>query len=228
MLMNTGNKMVQSQFGLITTIAWGIDNTITYALEGSVFIAGAAIQWLRDGLKIIESAPDSEQYALKVDDTGGVYVVPAFVGLGAPYWNMYAKGAVFGLTRGTEKTHFIRATLESLAYQTNDILEAMQKDATLELKTLRVDGGACANNLLMQFQADIIEEDVERPVIIESTALGAAFFAGLYTGFFTIDKIKSTKKIDTCFKPKMNNEKRLKLIKGWKKAVERTKDWDLD
>ncbi|QQR98545.1 MAG: glycerol kinase GlpK [Sphingobacteriales bacterium] len=228
MLMNTGNKMVQSQFGLITTIAWGIDNTITYALEGSVFIAGAAIQWLRDGLKIIESAPDSEQYALKVDDTGGVYVVPAFVGLGAPYWNMYAKGAVFGLTRGTEKTHFIRATLESLAYQTNDILEAMQKDATLELKTLRVDGGACANNLLMQFQADIIEEDVERPVIIESTALGAAFFAGLYTGFFTIDKIKSTKKIDTCFKPKMNNERRLKLIKGWKKAVERTKDWDLD
>jgi len=228
MLMNTGNKMVQSQFGLITTIAWGIDNKINYALEGSVFIAGAAIQWLRDGLKIIESAPDSEQYALKVDDTGGVYVVPAFVGLGAPYWNMYAKGAVFGLTRGTEKTHFIRATLESLAYQTNDILEAMQKDATLELKTLRVDGGACANNLLMQFQADIIDEDVERPVIIESTALGAAFFAGLHTGFFTIEKIESTKKIDTCFKPKMNSEKRLKLIKGWKKAVERTKDWDLD
>jgi len=228
MLMNTGNKMVHSAFGLITTIAWGIDGKINYALEGSVFIAGAAIQWLRDGLKIIDSAPDSEYFALKVDDTAGVYVVPAFVGLGAPYWNMYAKGAIFGLTRGTEKTHFIRATLESLAYQTYDILEAMQQDANINLKTLKVDGGACANNLLMQFQADIIQVDVERPKIIESTALGAAFFAGLHIGFYTIDKIKSTKQIDTCFKPKMNIDKKEKLIKGWKKAVERAKDWDLD
>lgn len=228
MLMNTGEQMVHSKSGLITTIAWGLNGKVYYALEGSVFIAGAAIQWLRDGLKIIDSAPDSEYYAMKVDDTSGVYVVPAFVGLGAPYWNMYARGAIFGLTRGTEKTHFIRATLESLAYQTYDILDAMQQDAGIVLKALKVDGGACANNLLMQFQADIINTKVERPKIIESTALGAAFLAGLKIGFFNIETINAVKKIDSCFEPKMVAEKREKLIKGWHKAIERSKDWDLD
>jgi glycerol kinase len=228
MLMNTGNKFVQSQSGLITTIAWGMGGKISYALEGSVFVAGAAIQWLRDGLKLIDAAKDSEYFALKVDDTAGVYVVPAFVGLGAPYWNMYARGAIFGLTRGAEKTHLIRATLESLAYQTNDILQAMQQDADIELKELRVDGGACANNLLMQFQADIMNVPVERPKIIESTALGAAFFAGIYVGFYSLEKINAIKQIDAKFIPKMNDEKRNKLLKGWKKAVARTIDWELE
>ncbi len=228
MLMNTGEKFVQSKSGLITTIAWGLDGKITYALEGSVFVAGAAIQWLRDGLKLIDTAKDSEYFALKVDDTGGVYVVPAFVGLGAPYWNMYARGAIFGLTRGTGKAHLIRATLESLAYQTNDILQAMQQDSGINLSELRVDGGACANNLLMQFQADIIDVSVERPKLIESTALGAAYFAGIYVGLYSIDKIKELKEIDHKFEPKMQLEKRKKLLKGWKKAIERTIDWELD
>ena len=228
MLMNTGDKFVQSKSGLITTIAWGLNGKITYALEGSVFVAGAAIQWLRDGLKLIDTASDSEYFALKVDDTAGVYVVPAFVGLGAPYWNMYARGAIFGLTRGTDKAHLIRATLESLAYQTNDILQAMQQDAGINLSELRVDGGACANNLLMQFQADIIDVPVERPKLIESTALGAAFFAGIYVGLYSTEKIKAIKEIDYKFEPKMNKDKRTKLLKGWKKAIERTIDWALD
>ena len=228
MLMNTGEKFVQSKSGLITTIAWGLDGKITYALEGSVFVAGAAIQWLRDGLKLIDTAKDSEYFALKVDDTGGVYVVPAFVGLGAPYWNMYARGAIFGLTRGTGKAHLIRATLESLAYQTNDILQAMQQDSGINLSELRVDGGACANNLLMQFQADIIDVPVERPKLIESTALGAAFFAGIYVGLYSIEKINKIKAIDHRFEPKMQEEKRTKLLKGWKKAIKRAIDWELD
>ena len=226
MLMNTGTERVVSQHGLLTTIAWSVDGKVEYALEGSVFIAGAAIQWLRDGLKLIDTAPDSEYYAMKVEDTGGVFVVPAFAGLGAPYWDMYARGGIFGLTRGTRKEHLIRATLESLAFQTYDILEVMEKDAGIQLKTLKVDGGACSNNLLMQFQADILEVKVERPKVIETTALGAAYLAGLAVGFYKKDKLADNEHINACFEPKMKQEKREKLLKGWKKAVERTKDWE--
>lgn len=226
MLMNTGEKPVASTHGLLTTIAWGLDGKVSYALEGSVFIAGAAIQWLRDGLKLIDSAPDSEYYAMKVADTSGVYVVPAFAGLGAPYWDMYARGAVFGLTRGTQKAHLIRATLESLAYQTYDVLEAMKLDAGLSLSSLRVDGGAAANNLLMQFQSDILCTEVERPKVIETTALGAAYLAGLATGLYTVEQITSSGKRDAVFKPVMPEEKRKSLLKGWKKAVKRAMDWE--
>lgn len=226
MLMNTGTERVQSKHGLLTTIAWGVDGKVEYALEGSVFIAGAAIQWLRDGLKLIDTAPDSEYFAMKVEDTGGVFVVPAFAGLGAPYWDMYARGGIFGLTRGTQKEHLIRATLESLAFQTYDILEVMEKDSGIQLKTLRVDGGACANNLLMQFQADILGVKVERPKVIETTALGAAYLAGIGVGFYKKEILAANKSLDTCFEPKMKSEKREKLIKGWKKAVERTKNWE--
>ena len=226
MLMNTGTERVVSQHGLLTTIAWSVDGKVEYAVEGSVFIAGAAIQWLRDGLKLIDTAPDSEYYAMKVEDTGGVFVVPAFAGLGAPYWDMYARGGIFGLTRGTRKEHLIRATLESLAFQTYDILEVMEKDAGIQLKTLKVDGGACSNNLLMQFQADILEVKVERPKVIETTALGAAYLAGLAVGFYKKDKLADNEHISACFEPKMKQEKREKLLKGWKKAVERTKDWE--
>ncbi len=226
MLMNTGSERVVSKHGLITTIAWGIDGKIEYALEGSVFIAGAAIQWLRDGLKLIDAAQDSEFFAMKVEDTGGVYVVPAFAGLGAPYWDMYARGGIFGLTRGTEKAHLIRATLESLAYQTYDILEVMEKDAGIRLKALRVDGGACANNLLMQFQADILNVKVERPKVVETTALGAAYLAGIAVDFFKKDQLVKEDHINACFEPKMKPEKREKLLKGWKKAIERSKNWE--
>jgi glycerol kinase len=228
MLMNTGSKPIASKFGLLTTIAWGLDGKVTYALEGSVFIAGAAIQWLRDGLKIIDAAQDSEFYAMKVADTSGVYVVPAFAGLGAPYWDMYARGAIFGLTRGTSKTHIIRATLESLAYQTADVLEAMEKDADMQLKVLMVDGGACSNNLLMQFQADILQVEVERPTVIETTALGAAYLAGISTGFYTKELLIHNKAIQATFHPKMENDKRDSLVKGWKKAVQRTMEWEKD
>ncbi|MFT6131079.1 MAG: glycerol kinase, partial [Neolewinella sp.] len=185
MLMNTGTEAMVSENGLLTTVAWEVDGVMEYALEGSVFIAGAAIQWLRDGLKIIDEAPDSEFYARKVKDSDGVYVVPAFAGLGAPYWDMYARGAIFGLTRGTEKAHIIRATLQSLAYQVRDVLDAMQKDSGKELTTLRVDGGASNNDFLMQFQADILGTTVERPEVVETTALGAAMFAGLAVDFWT-------------------------------------------
>ncbi len=226
MLMNTGETPVESKAGLLTTIAWGIDGKVTYALEGSVFIAGAAIQWLRDGLKIIDSAPDSEFFAEKVEDNGGVYVVPAFAGLGAPYWDMYARGAIFGLTRGTEKSHLIRATLESLAYQTKDVLDAMKKDSGVPLTALRVDGGACANNLLMQFQADILKTTVQRPKVIETTALGAAYLAGLAVGFWTPKTISKGWQLDHTFKPKMTAAKRKKLYSGWQKAVKRAMDWE--
>ncbi|MEN9447200.1 MAG: glycerol kinase [Bacteroidota bacterium] len=226
MLMNTGTERVTSKHGLLTTIAWAIDGKIEYALEGSVFIAGAAIQWLRDGLKLIDTAPDSEYYAMKVEDTGGVYVVPAFAGLGAPYWDMYARGGIFGLTRGTEKAHLIRATLESLAFQTSDVLEVMEKDSNIQLKTLKVDGGACSNNLLMQFQADILNVKVERPKVIETTALGAAYLAGIHIGLYQKDFLEKNAISNTFFEPKMKIEKREKLIKGWKKAVERTKNWE--
>ena len=226
MLMNTGTERVNSQHGLLTTIAWSVDGKVEYALEGSVFIAGAAIQWLRDGLKLIDAAQDSEFFAMKVEDTGGVYVVPAFAGLGAPYWDMYARGAVFGLTRATEKSHLIRATLESLAYQTYDILEVMEKDSNIELKTLKVDGGACANNLLMQFQSDILNVKVIRPKVIETTALGAAYLAGIAVGFYKKEELFKNQHISASFEPKMKSDKREKLLKGWKKAVERSKNWE--
>jgi len=226
MLMNTGSEPIASKAGLLTTIAWKLDGKVTYALEGSVFIAGAAIQWLRDALKIIDEAPDSEYFAMKVEHPDGVYVVPAFAGLGAPYWDMYARGAIFGLTRGTTKAHLIRATLESLAYQTKDVLDAMEKDAGTELKMLRVDGGASANNLLMQFQADILGTPVERPAIIETTALGAAYLAGLATGFWSVDDLTQSDHIDESFIPDMDSTERANLYKGWQKAVERTMGWE--
>ncbi|MFX4301655.1 glycerol kinase GlpK [Alicyclobacillus tolerans] len=228
MLMNTGEKPVDSKSGLLTTIAWGIDGKVTYALEGSVFIAGAAIQWLRDGLKFFDSAVDSEYFASKVESSDGVYVVPAFAGLGAPYWDMYARGAIFGLTRGTTKEHLTRATLDSLAYQTKDIIDAMQSDSGILLKSLRVDGGAVANNLLMQFQADILGVPVERPRITESTALGAAYLAGIAVGFWTKEEVTKTVDLDRVFKPEMAETTRSNLYKGWQKAVKRTMHWESD
>ncbi|MCM3663668.1 glycerol kinase GlpK [Mesobacillus subterraneus] len=220
MLMNTGEKAVKSENGLLTTVAWGLNGKIEYALEGSIFVAGSAIQWLRDGLRMLKDAKDSEQYADRVESTDGVYVVPAFVGLGTPYWDSDVRGAVFGLTRGTSKEHFIRATLESLAYQTKDVLSAMEADSGIELKTLRVDGGAVKNNFLMNFQSDILNVPVERPVINETTALGAAYLAGLAVGFWeSQDEIAAQWAIDQSFEPKMPDEQRLTLYDGWKKAV---------
>ena len=223
MLMQTGQEMIASKNGLLTTIALGLDGKITYALEGSVFIAGAAIQWLRDELKIIDAAPDSEYFSKKVPDTGGVYVVPAFAGLGAPYWDMEARGAIYGITRGTSKAHLVRATLESLAYQTTDVLNAMEADSGVTLKTLKVDGGAASNNLLMQFQADILDTAVERPSNTETTALGAAYLAGLAVGFYDANTLNGLNEIDETFEPQMLAEERARLYKGWLKAVERTK-----
>jgi glycerol kinase len=225
MLMNTGSKIHISKNGLITTIAWGIDNKIEYALEGSVFIAGAAVQWLRDSLGFIDESKDSEYFAAKALGSNEVYVVPAFAGLGAPYWDMYARGAIFGLTRDTGKDHIIKATLESLAYQTKDVLMAMQEDAGLQLARLKVDGGACANNILMQFQADILGTEVERPEIIESTALGAAFLAGIRAGLWNKQDIVARRKVQKIFKPEMDDATRDKLYAGWKKAVARTRNW---
>ncbi|MDP5169050.1 MAG: glycerol kinase GlpK [Bacteroidia bacterium] len=225
MLMHTGDEFVASENGLITTLCWGLDDRVNYALEGSIFIAGAAIQWLRDGLKILDEAPDSEYYAAKLEDNDGVYVVPAFAGLGAPYWDMYARGAIFGLTRGTTKAHIIRATLESLAYQTRDVLDAMQRDAGQNIATLRVDGGASANDMLMQFQADILDTTVERPAIVETTALGAAYLAGLAAGFWSKEELRKGWQAEAVFEPNMEPEKREKLYKKWQKAVERSMGW---
>ncbi|MGL6106385.1 glycerol kinase GlpK [Romboutsia sp.] len=226
MLMNTGEKMVESKNGLLTTIAWGVDGKVEYALEGSIFIAGAAIQWLRDELKILYNAKQSEFYAQNVSDTNGVYVVPAFAGLGAPYWDMYARGAIMGLTRGANREHLVRATLESLAYQTKDVLEAMQEDSGIKLSGLRVDGGACANNFLMQFQSDILGTDIHRPKVVETTALGAAYLAGLAVEFYANkEDIKKSWIIDKEFTPEMSDAKRIVLYKGWKKAVSRTLEW---
>ena len=226
LLMNTGESPVYSKNGLVTTIAWGIDGKVNYALEGSVFEAGAAIQWLRDELELIDSSPESERLALSVPDTNGVYIVPAFAGLGAPYWNPYARGAIFGLTRGADKCHLTRATLESLAYQTNDLLEAMKEDIGYELLSLQVDGGACANNFLMQFQADITAKPVKRPECIETTSLGAAYLAGLATGFWSdMDDITENLKTDREFTASMDEEKRTKLLAGWKKAVRCVLEW---
>ncbi len=228
MLMNTGEKIQLSKNGLVTTIAWGMDNKVEYALEGSVFIAGAAVQWLRDSLHLIDQSKDSEYFATKALGSNEVYVVPAFAGLGAPYWDMYARGAIFGLTRDTGKDHIIKATLESLAYQTKDILNAMQEDAGLALKSLKVDGGACANNILMQFQADILGSEVERPQVIESTAMGAAYLAAIQIGLWKKEDIVRNRKIDKCFKPQMEGATRDKLYNGWKKAVKRTMGWGLE
>ena len=226
MLMNTGDKAVTSKNGLLTTIAWGLNGKITYALEGSVFVAGAAIQWLRDGLKIIEKSADAEIEALKVKEADGVYMVPAFVGLGAPYWDMYAKGAIFGLTRGTTQAHLIRATLDSLAYQSKDLLLAMEQDAGIRLVQLRVDGGACVNDLLMQFQSDILDSEIVRPPFIETTAKGAAYLAGLAVGFYIMEDLIHWQEDAKKFRPNMEATTREKLYKGWLKAVERTMNWD--
>lgn len=220
MLMNTGTKAKRSQKGLLTTIAWGIDGKVNYALEGSIFVAGSAIQWLRDGLHFFEKAAESEKYATSVEDSEGVYVVPAFVGLGAPYWDDKCRGAMFGLTRGTTREHIIRATLESLAYQTKDILIAMCEESGVELKKLKVDGGAVKNDFLMQFQSDILNTVVERPMVNETTALGAAYLAGLAVGYWK-DKedVICNYKIDKTFQPEMDNAKADQLYEGWKKAV---------
>lgn len=225
MLMNTGENLELSKNGLLTTIAWGIDNKITYALEGSVFVAGSAIQWLRDGLQIISDAKESESFAKEIEGENPVYVVPAFAGLGAPYWDMYARGAVFGLTRDTGKNHLIKATLDSLAYQTKDLLNVMQKDSKIKLTSLNVDGGACANNYLMQFQSDILNTIVERPKVIETTVMGAAYLAGICIGLWKQKDIVNKRKIDENFSPTFSQEKREKLYNTWQKAVERTKNW---
>ena len=227
LLMNTGEKAVDSHNGLLTTIAYGIDGKVNYALEGSVFVAGAAIQWLRDELRMIKSSPESEEYATAVEDTGGVYMVPAFVGLGAPYWDPYARGTIVGLTRGTKKEHFIRAAIESLAYQTNDVLKAMQEDSGITLKALKVDGGACANDFLMQFQSDILDVQVDRPEVIETTALGAAYLAGLAVGYWKDqEEISKNWALSKSFESTMGEEKRTELLKGWHKAVGRSRDWE--
>jgi len=226
-VLNTGESPIRSRNGLLSTIAWGIDGKIEYALEGSVFIAGAAVQWLRDGLRVIGSAEESERLARSVPDANGVYIVPAFVGLGAPYWDMYARGAIVGLTRDDKVEHIVRATLESIAYQTRDILEAMREDTGLQLKSLKVDGGAAVNNFLMQFQADILNIDVERPESAETTALGAAFLAGLAVGFWKDkDEIAGQLKENIRFRPVMKSSKREKLYSGWKKAVICTLNWE--
>ena len=225
MLMNTGEKIQLSKNGLVTTVAWGLDGKVEYALEGSVFIAGAAVQWLRDSLHLIDQSKDSEYFAAKALGSNDVYVVPAFAGLGAPYWDMYARGAIFGLTRDTGKDHIIKATLESLAYQTKDVLNAMEQDSGLKLKSLKVDGGACANNILMQFQADILGAEVERPEVIESTAMGAAYLAAIYIGLWKKEDIEKNRRIQKCFKPAMDDNTRRRLYDGWTKAVKRTMGW---
>ncbi|MFB4164022.1 glycerol kinase GlpK [Alteribacillus sp. JSM 102045] len=220
MLMNTGQEAIESEHGLLTTLAWGVDGKVEYALEGSIFVAGSAIQWLRDGLRLFHDAADSEKYAKRVSSTDGAYVVPAFVGLGTPYWDSDVRGAVFGITRGTEKEHFVRATLESLAYQTKDVLDAMIADSNIDLKTLRVDGGAVKNNFLMQFQGDLLNVPVERPVVNETTALGAAYLAGLAVGYWKDRaEIEAQWKVEKTFTPKMDDEQRNELYNGWKKAV---------
>ena len=227
MLMNTGEEAVPSKNGLLTTVAWGYDGKVTYALEGAIFIGGAAVQWIRDGLQAIKESSDIEALAASVDGTDGVYMVPAFVGLGAPYWDQYARGAIVGLTRGTTMAHIARATVDSMAYQTREVLEAMEADSGIELKELKVDGGAVVNNDLMQFQADVLGTAVERPVVSETTALGAAYLAGLAVGFWA-DTGEVTKNwaLDRRFEPRMPEEQREKLYAGWKKAVQRALDWE--
>jgi glycerol kinase len=227
LLMNTGDKLIESKKGHLTTIAWGLNGKVEYALEGSIFVAGAAIQWLRDELKIIHDAADSEYFANKVENTKGVYVVPAFTGLGAPYWDMYARGAILGLTRGAGRNNIIRATLESIAYQTRDVIDAMIEDSGINLTVLKVDGGASANNFLMQFQSDILNVNIERPDITETTALGAAYLAGLATGFWkSKGEVIQNWNMNRKFMPAISEDERNKLYAGWKKAVERAKNWE--
>lgn len=226
LLMNTGDKPVESKNGLLTTIAWGLDGKVTYALEGSIFIAGAAIQWLRDEMHLIDSAEDSEYMAKKVKDTGGCFVVPAFTGLGAPYWDPYARGTIVGITRGTNKYHIIRATLESMDYQVNDVLQAMQADAECKIHELKVDGGASKNDLLLQMQSDILNIPVIRPKCVETTAMGAAYLAGLAVGFFkNKEQIASLWEADHIFTPVITEEQRVKKIAGWQKAVSYSYSW---
>ncbi|MCC8076622.1 MAG: glycerol kinase GlpK [Clostridiales bacterium] len=226
LLMNTGEKPVFSKNGLVTTIAWGLDGKVQYALEGSIFVAGSAIQWLRDQLKVVDSAADSEYFAKKVPDTNGCYVVPAFTGLGAPYWDPYARGSIVGLTRGTNRYHIIRATLESLAYQTYDVLKAMEEDSGIKLAALRVDGGASANDLLMQIQADIIQAPVNRPACVETTALGAAYMAGLAVGYWSSkEEVMMNWTIDKVFGPKIKPAERDRRVLGWRRAVGTTFGW---
>lgn len=228
MLMNTGNTPIHSEHGLLTTIAWGIDGHITYALEGSVFVGGSSVQWLRDGIKLISSASETENLALSLDSNDGVYIVPAFVGLGTPYWDSDARGAMFGLTRGTTKEHITRAVLESICYQSLEVLRAMEEDTKIPIKEFKVDGGATVNNFLMQFQSDILNLSVERPVIQETTALGAAYLAGLSTKYWkSFDEIKSSWKLEKAFHPWMDEETRSKNIKGWKIAVAATRHYKL-
>lgn len=229
LLMNTGENAVRSKHGLLTTIAIGLNGKVEYALEGSVFVAGAAIQWLRDELKLITTAAETEELAMQVKDNNGVYVVPAFTGLGAPYWDSYARGAIFGLSRGAGKAHLVRAVLESLAYQTHDVLKAMEEDSGITLEALKVDGGASVNNFILQFQADILNTKVKRPQVIETTALGAAYLAGLAVGYFrSKDEIHKNSNISKIYEPVMGDEEREELIKGWRNAIGRTGGWLLD
>ncbi len=226
LLMNTGDQPVFSENGLVTTIAWGLDGQVTYALEGSIFVAGAAIQWLRDEMHLIDSAPDTEWLAGRVKDTNGCYVVPAFTGLGAPYWDQYARGCIVGITRGVNKYHIVRATLESLAYQTNDVIKAMEADSGIKLAGLKVDGGASANNFLMQYQADVIQDKVLRPSCIETTAMGAAYLAGLAVGYWRdTEEISANWKADRAFSPLMDASESERRVRGWKKAVRYSFDW---
>ena len=226
LLMNTGRDAVRSKNGLLTTIAVGMDGQVQYALEGSVFVAGAAIQWLRDDLRMLRDAASSEAYCLAVPDANGIYVVPAFTGLGAPYWDQYARGTIVGITRGTKKEHLVRATVESLAYQVTDVIEAMEKEAGVRLKSLKVDGGACANNFLMQFQSDILGAQVKRPGCIETTALGAAYLAGIAVGYWSgKDEVKVNWELERVFLPEMAEDDRRKLKKGWKRAVKCSFGW---
>ncbi len=229
MLMNTGDRMFASENGLLTTIAWGLEDKVEYALEGSIFNAGSAIQWLRDGLKILKDSPDSEYFAGKVRDSGGVYMVPAFTGLGAPYWDMRARGAIVGLTRGSTKEHIIRATLDSMAYQTKDVLRAMETDSGIMLKALKVDGGAVENNLLMQFQADILNVPVDRPRVTETTAMGAAYLAGLAVGFWkNKSELAMRWQLDRRFESRMDAAERKRLYLGWTRAVKKAMDWAVE
>jgi len=227
LVMNTGTAPVFSDSGLLTTVAWGVNGKVEYALEGLIYVAAASIQWLRDELKVLYHASDSEAAAMQVSDSGGVYVVPAFTGLGAPYWDQYARGAILGLTRGSNRQHIIRATLESIAYQYRDVLECMEADSSISVKEIRVDGGAVRNNFLMQFQSDVIGVPVLRPNVIESTARGAAFLAGLATGFWTdIEQLRNSFDLNTEFTPSMADSTRESLYRGWKRAVERASNWE--
>ena len=227
LMMNTGEKIIRSKKGLLSTVAWQIGDKVTYALEGSIFIGGAVIQWLRDEMRMLDKAPDSEYFATRVEDNGGVYIVPAFVGLGTPYWDMYARGTITGLTRGTGKAHIIRAALESIAYQTKDVFETIHLESGLNLSELKVDGGACSNNFLMQFQSDMLNTPVFRPQVIETTALGAAYLAGLHAGLWKdLKDIEKNWKVERKFGSQMNGDNRKKYYKQWKKAVERSRKWE--